>query len=96
MYFSDSTNQKLYIDMKFTENLDWTTFPYQAFQTISIDNDMYNLDMFTFSYAKLSENAYRIIMEPKGFIFLYNATITCTTMQFPGSLFFAANGRPFQ
>lgn len=47
MYFPDATNQKLYIELKFSDNLDFENFPYQTFQTIGIDSDMYNMDMFT-------------------------------------------------
>lgn len=50
MYFPDVTNQKLYIDIKFTENMNWTDFPYETFQTITINTDMYTLDMFVISY----------------------------------------------
>lgn len=35
-------------------------------------------------------------MEPKGYIFLYNATITVTTMNFPGTYHRSTNNRPFQ
>ena len=51
--------------------------------------------MFTFSYVILGPRNYRIIMEPKGFIFLYNATISCTTMGLPSPVHNSANGRPF-
>lgn len=66
--------------MNFTEDLDFDTFPYKDFQTFSIDNDLYTLDMFNFDYVITSNSSYRIIMQPKGYIFLYNATITCTTI----------------
>lgn len=35
-------------------------------------------------------------MEPKGYIFLYNATIKCTTMDMPSVIDRSANGRPFK
>lgn len=76
--------------------MDFTTFPYKTFQTITIDSDLYTLDMFTFSYEILSPRSYRIIMEPKGYIFLYNATIKCETMEFPGNFHVSQNGRPFK
>ena len=39
----------------------------------------YDLSMFTVTYDVFSKSAYRIILEPKGYIFLYNATFTVTT-----------------
>ena len=35
-------------------------------------------------------------MEPKGYIFLYNATISCQTMDFPGFYHYSVNNRPFR
>lgn len=35
-------------------------------------------------------------MEPKGYIFLYNATISCQTMDYPGYFHTSKNGRPFK
>ena len=35
-------------------------------------------------------------MEPKGYIFLYNATITVTTMDLPGIVHYSQNNRPFR
>lgn len=35
-------------------------------------------------------------MEPKGYIFLYNATIKCETMEYPGNPHMSKNGRPFK
>ena len=87
MYFADATNGQIYIDLNFSDTIDFTTFPYTTFQSITISNDMYTIDMFTITYTIINATAYRIIMEPKGYIFLYNATITCTTMAFPGTYF---------
>ena len=50
MYFSDATNNQIYVDMTWSEDLDFTIFPYTTFQSFSIDSDMYTLSMFTFSY----------------------------------------------
>ncbi len=35
--------------------------------------------MFDVSYRTISGSTYRIILKPKGYIFLYNATFTVTT-----------------
>ena len=48
--------------MNFTEDLDFDTFPYKDFQTFSIDNDLYTLDMFNFDYVITSNSSYRIII----------------------------------
>lgn len=96
MYFSDATNDKIYIDMKFSENLDFNTFPYTTFQNITIDSDLYTLDMFSITYIIINPNTYRIVIEPKGYIFLYNATFICTVMNPPTPFHRAQNGRPFK
>lgn len=96
MYFPTSLNDKIYIDMIFSEKLDFTTFDYEGFQTITIDSNLYTLDMFTFTYTLMSDRSYRIVMEPKGYIFLYNATINVITMDMPSPKHYAVNGRPFQ
>lgn len=43
MYFPNSLNQQIYVDMSFSEIMDFTTFPYEDFQTFTIDNEMYTL-----------------------------------------------------
>lgn len=96
MYFSDATNQRIYIDMKWSENLDLATFPYETFQTFSIDSDLYKIEMFKITFQIISESFYRIIMEPKGYIFLYNATINVKTMTFPGVAHVSKIHRPFK
>lgn len=67
--------------MQFSQDLNFTTFNYLTFQTITItsQNIQYTLDMFTVTYSFMSSSAYRIILEPKTYIFLYNATFTVTT-----------------
>jgi hypothetical protein len=96
MYFSDATHQQLYIDMQFSEAMDWTNFSIQTFQNITIDSDMYTLSMLNITYVPLSGTLYRIIIQPKGYIFLYNATITAITMDMPSVLNRSQNGRPFK
>lgn len=78
MYFPDITNSVLYIDMLFSGELNTVTLDKTTFQTISISakNIQYTIDMFTVTYVDLSTSAYRIILEPKTYIFLYNATFT--------------------
>ena len=71
----------MYIDMLFTQNLDFNTFDYINFQTIAIDssNMDYTLDMFNITYKKLTGSSYRISLKPNNYIYLYNATFTVTT-----------------
>lgn len=52
--------------------------------------------MFNFKYEVLNSRTYRIIMEPKGYIFLYNATVKCKTMDLPSIIHRSQNGRPFK
>lgn len=75
MYFPDATNGQIYVDMSFTEDIDFTTFPYETFQTFQIKSQLYTVQMFSFTYQIINARTYRIIVEPKGYIFLYNATI---------------------
>jgi hypothetical protein len=53
----------------------------ETFQNITItsQNIEYTVDMFTFTYVNISESIYRIVIAPKTYIFLYNATFTVTT-----------------
>lgn len=98
MYFADATNDRIYVDLTFSEVLDFNVFPYKTFQVFSIDSDIYTLNMFNFSWQILSGKSYRIIMEPKGYLFLYNATISVETMGYPGVGLqdLSQNGRPFK
>lgn len=50
---------------------------------------------FDVTYEVAAPKVMRIRMAPKGFIFIYNATITFTTRSFNGTYDKAANGYPF-
>ena len=67
------------------------------FQTISIDNspEGYTMDMFDVRYVVMSNSLYRIIIEPKGYIFLYNATFRVTTRAENGITDYSQLGYPF-
>ena len=70
MWFPTVTNNVLYIDMTYSQPLDFNTFDYMNFQSLSItNNDMSNFDV---TYQITGADSYRIIVQPKGFIFLYN------------------------
>ena len=79
IYFPVADNAYLYIDMNYTLDLNFSTFNYQTFQNVTIsNNDISNFDV---SYQLLDGKSYRIIVKPKGFIFLYNETVTVTTKE---------------
>jgi hypothetical protein len=98
MYHPTVLNVRTYIDMSFTQFLNFSTFDMAAFQTISISaaEGSYSLSMFNITYQQLSRSSYRIIIEPLGYIFLYNATFTVRTRAEGGVLDYAENGYPFK
>jgi hypothetical protein len=67
------------ISMTFTAAMDWNTFPYQTFQTISFEDAMLSLDVFNVSYTLVNTTTYTINLVPKGYSFLVNESITVTT-----------------
>ena len=69
--------------MNFTEEIDFTTFPMATFQSFSFDDTLITLEMFSFEYVVTSNKSYKIIMKPRGYTFLYNVTVTVTTMDMP-------------
>lgn len=81
--------------MQFTEDLDWTTFDKQNFQSFQFNQEFYTLDMFSFEYTITATNSYQIRICPKLYIFMYNLVITTTIMTMPDPNFIAQNGRPF-
>lgn len=76
-YFPTSLCDYLYVDMTFTKALNFGTFDMTTFQTISIQN--VDASEYTVTYQQISSTEYRIIIEPLGYIFLYNYTVTITT-----------------
>ena len=98
MYFPSVVNDKIYIDMQFTQDLNFTTFDWQNFQTINITSKSikYTLDMFYTNYTQVSGSCYRIILEPKTYIFLYNATFTVTTVEQPVAQDYSIGQMPFK
>ena len=51
--------------------------------------------MFNITYQTVGSALYRILIEPKGYIFLYNATFTVTTKALGAVEDFSALGYPF-
>jgi len=87
-------NNQLYIDMEFTRTMDFNTFDYQNFQTISITNQ--NLGNYDITYTLTSSMAYRITLQPKGFAFLYNETVDVVTVLPPATYDTSADTMPFK
>jgi len=85
--------------MVFTQDIDFTTFPYNTtFQNVTIDssNMQYTIDMFNVTYQLLDSKRYRIVIEPKSYIFLYNATFTVTTQVSPAVVHNSTTPLPFK
>jgi len=76
-------------DLNFSTNFDMTTF-----QTIDIEGT--SPAEYTVSYQQLTNNSYRIYIEPKGYIFLYNKTVTITTKTQPAIVDTANDTMPFK
>lgn len=94
MHFPDALCESLYIDMNFTLPLDFATFDMANFQIVSFSG----ADNFVCSttYTQLNGSAYRITLQPTGYAFLYNRTITVTTKTLPTSIDKAADLTPFK
>ena len=56
--------------MDFTRNIDWNTLDISTFQTVTISNQ--KMSSFILDYTVTSNSSYRITVEPKAYIFLYN------------------------
>jgi hypothetical protein len=87
-------NNQLYVDMTFTRTMDFSTFDYQNFQSITITNqDLANYDV---TYTITSGLSYRITLQPKGFAFLYNETVNVVTVDPPATYDTSADTMPFK
>lgn len=96
MYFPNTVHNEIYVDITFTQDLDFNTFPYQTFQSFTLNSDLYTIEMFSISFQILTNNSYRVIVQPKGYIFLYNSTIYCKIMDAPADRHFSASMKPFK
>ena len=76
-------------DLNFSTNFDMTNFQTIDFEGISPAE-------YTVSYQQLTNNSYRIYIEPKGYIFLYNKTVTITPKTQPAILDTAKDSVPFK
>lgn len=48
MTYETILEEAILVTFKFTEDLDWSTFPMQDFQEFSFGNPFFTLDMFSF------------------------------------------------
>jgi hypothetical protein len=92
--FSDALHNILYIDMQFTRDLNFSTFDMTSFQTVSISNQQ--LANYNVAYEVTSTSSYRISLEPKGYVFLYNETVTVLTKDPPSPYEESLDGLPFK
>lgn len=81
--------------MTFQYALNWTATDIQSFVTISVVDPLITLSSFNIDYIVVSPTIMRIALTPKGYIFIYNATFTFTTISNNGTKHKAANGYPF-
>jgi hypothetical protein len=58
----------------------------ETFQVITTDSTFITMSMFNISYVQTGLKSYRIILVPKGYIFVYNVTFTVTTMNQPSPI----------
>jgi hypothetical protein len=96
LYFKDSLKNYLYFDLTFSEDLSWGESDIESFTTIQVDDDKIDISYFNVVYTVLSARHYRISLQPKGYIFLYNVTFTFNTISFPGTYHHATNNYPFK
>lgn len=96
MYFPNTLKEAIWVDLNFTENLNFSIFPKETFQSFSFDDPSFTIDMFTVTYEITSDKSYRVILTPNGFTFIYNMTVTVTTIDMPNPELEAENGRPLR
>lgn len=58
------SSTKLSINIGFDHPIDFATFPYHTFQTITISDPLITLSQFTITYQINSDRSYSIILEP--------------------------------
>lgn len=96
MYFSDSLNSQIYVDMTFSQALNYSTFDYVNFQMLFISSPLYSMSMFNVTYKIVDNFTYRIIVQPTGYTFLYNDTLTVTTKNQTSIIETSQSGFPFK
>ena len=95
LYFKNNLKEELVCDLIFPQALNWTATDVQNFISISVVDPLITISSFDVTYTVVTPTVMRITLTPKGYIFIYNATFTFTTMPFNGTLHKAINGYPF-
>lgn len=86
----------LYIELTFTHPMDFTVFPMQTFQNIQFENSALTLSAFSVNYTVIDSYTYRITLQPLGYSFMFNESVTVITIAYPGSDLTAQDGRPLR
>lgn len=98
MYVTPGLNglSPLYIDMTFTHPIDFTTFPMMTFQNIQFENSALTLSAFEVNYTVVDGLTYRISLQPLGYSFMFNESVSVITIAYPGTDLTAQDGRPLR
>lgn len=82
----------LHIDITFNHPIDFSTFPYTTFQSITISDPTITLSDFSISYSITSDRSYQIQLQPISNIFsMSNVTFT-TDINYYATPFFTSDG----
>jgi hypothetical protein len=85
----------LNIDLAFSQPIDFTTFPYQNWQTFNISSDSgVTMNNFQISYSIINDSAYSITLTANDFTFMTNNILTMVTND-STTLYSSIYGRPF-
>ena len=95
VYFKNNLKEELICDLTFQQDLNWNSTDIQNFITITIVDPLITLANFDITYVAVTPKIMRIILSPKGYIFIYNASFTFETPANNGTFHKATNGYPF-
>ena len=95
MEFETNLEEAIIVTLTFSEEINFTTFDYEGFQTFSFDDSFFTMDMFNFDYKILSNTSYQIKITPANYIFMQKLEVIVTFMDIPDDIHKSINGRPF-
>lgn len=78
MYFADSSEGVIYADLFFSKPLNSSSFDQPSFQLFSFSDSTLTNSFFQYDYQWLDTQSYRIIIQPSGYAFINNCTVTMT------------------
>ena len=73
----------LTFDLNFTYSLNWSTFVYPDFQSITFAGSTYSINDFNVTYSNLTSRMYRITINPYNYAFIINQSVTITVRARP-------------